>query len=201
MKISDVSGIILAGGGSKRMGYPKPFLEICGKRMIDIVLEKLRQIFTEVIIVTDKKKAFLVAYESVKFQDCKVIEDVIKDCGPLGGIYTGLSEINSSAAFFVACDMPNLHNELILRLIDSTDLKRYECTVPKHSGGIEPLHAVYSRQVLPKVEKILSSGKLSLREVLVNCRCKYVDVDENEVSSFININTPDDVDRLFASNP
>ena len=178
------------------MGYPKPFLEICGKRMIDIVLWKLRQIFTEVIIVTDKKKAFLAAFLN---QDCRVIEDVIKDCGPLGGIYTGLSEIDSSAAFFVACDMPNLHNELILRLIDSTDLKRYECTVPKHSKGIEPLHAVYSRQVLPKVEKLLSSGKLSLREVLVNCRCKYVDVDENEAFSFININTPDDVDRLFAS--
>ncbi len=186
MKISDVSGIILAGGDSKRMGCPKPFLEICGKRMIDIVLGKLRQIFTEVIIVTDKKEAFL-------NQDCKVIEDVIKDCGPLGGIYTGLNEIDSSAAFFTACDMPNLHNELILRLIDSTDLKRYECTVPKHSKGIEPLHAVYSRQVLPKVEKILSSGKLSLREVLANCRCKYVDVDENELSSFININTPDDL--------
>lgn len=175
------------------MGCPKPFLEIGGKRMIDIVLWKLRQIFTEVIIITDKKSTFF-------NQDCRVIEDVIKDCGPLGGIYTGLSEIDSSAAFFTACDMPNLHNELILRLIDSTDLKRYECTIPKHPGGIEPLHAVYSRQVLPKVEKILSSGKLSLREVLANCRCKYVDVDENEISSFININTPDDVDRLFASN-
>ena len=186
MKISDVSGVILAGRNSKRMGQSKPFLIINGKRMIDIVSEKLRQVFTEVIIVTDEKEAF-------PNRNCRIIEDMIKGYGPLGSIYTGLKEIDREGAFFTACDMPNLNNELILRLIDSTDLERYECTIPRHSKGIEPLHAVYSKQILPKVEKVLSSGKLALTEILANCRCKYIDVDESEVSSFVNINTPEDL--------
>lgn len=183
---NNISGVVLAGGRNSRMGCPKAFLEIGGKKMIDIILEKLRQFSAEVIIVTDKKEDF-VDYE------CKVIQDIIEGCGPLGGIYTGLREISGEAGFFVACDTPYLRGDLLSRLIAEVDLTRYECIVPKHSKGIEPLHAIYSREILPKVERALSSGKLSFRELFADCSCKYIDVDESEISSFVNINTPEDL--------
>ncbi len=181
-----ISGVILAGGRNSRMGYPKAFLEIGGRKMIDIILGKLKQFFTEVIIVTDKNGDSLHC-------ECRVIEDVIEGCGPLGGVCTGLREISGEAGFFVGCDMPYLHGGLVSRLIAEVDLTRYECVVPKHSKGIEPLHAVYSRQILPKVEKTLNMGKLSFRELFADCSCKYIDVDQSEISSFVNINTPEDL--------
>lgn len=186
MRANNISGVILAGGANKRMGCPKAFLEIGGKKMIDIVLEKLRQFFMEVIIVTDKNA------DSLRYE-CKVIEDIIKGRGPLGGVCTGLREISGEAGFFVGCDMPYLHGGLLSRLVAEVDLARYECVVPKHSKGIEPLHAIYSRQILPKVEKTLNMGKLSFRELFADCSCKYVDVDESEISSFVNINTPEEL--------
>ncbi len=181
-----ISGVILAGGQNSRMGCRKAFLEIGGKKMIDVILGKLKQFFTEVIIVTEKNGDSL-------YCECRVIEDIIEGCGPLGGVYTGLREISGEAGFFVGCDMPYLCEGLVSRLIAEVDLARYECIVPKHSKGIEPLHAVYSRQILPKVERALSSGKLSFRELFADCSCKYIDVDETEISSFANINTPEDL--------
>jgi molybdopterin-guanine dinucleotide biosynthesis protein A len=186
-----ISGIILAGGKSTRMGQAKPFLMMNGKRMIDVVVEKLKELFSEVVIVTDGKGEFAGL-------GCRVVEDVVKGCGPLGGIYTGLREVSGDGAFFAACDMPFLHKGLISRLIDLTDFENYECVVPRHSKGlpqkrIEPLHAVYSGRIVPAIEKSLGAGKLSLRELLANCRCKYVDVGEDEVGSFTNVNTPEDL--------
>lgn len=182
----NIWGVILAGGMSSRMGCPKPFLEIGGRKIIDIILEKMKQFFTEIIIVTQRKEGFLRC-------ECKVIEDIVKGCGPLGGIYTGLKEISGEGAFFVACDMPYLHNDLISRIIESGDLKNYECIVPKHPKGIEPLHAIYSIRILPKVETALSAGELSLRDLLAKCRCRYIHVGQGEISSFVNINRPSDL--------
>ena len=191
-----IPGIILAGGKSRRMGQAKPFLMMNGKRMIDVAAEKLKELFSEVVIVTDRKGEFAGL-------GCKVVEDIVKGCGPLGGICTGLRGIAGDGAFFVACDMPFLHKGLILRLIDLTDFENYECVVPMHSKGlpqkrIEPLHAIYSKQIIPAIEKSLGAGRLSLRELLADCRCKYVDVEEDEVCSFANINTPEDLARCQA---
>ena len=186
MKTDSISGVILAGGESRRMGCRKAFIAIDGKKMIDIVLEKLSRLFSEIIIVTDRKEDFL-------HYECKVVEDIVKGCGPLGGIYTGLKEVSTDRAFLVACDMPYLHEGLISRLIADPDLKSYECIIPKHAKGIEPLHAIYSRQILPKAERLLNAGKLSLRDLFANCSCNYIEVDENEVISFVNINTPSDL--------
>lgn len=182
-----VAGVILAGGRSSRMGHPKPFIEISGRRMIDIILEKLKCLFDEILIVADKEKDF-------SSYGCRAVTDKIKGCGPLGGIYTGLKEMFSEAGFFVACDMPYLDTALISEIITEVDFDN-ECVIPKHSKGIEPLHAVYSRGILPKIKLLLDDRKLSLRELLADCSCKYIDVEASRARSFININTEEDLTR------
>ncbi len=188
MQFSDRSGVILAGGQGKRMGSPKPFLLIDGRRMIDIVMGTLGELFSEILVVTDRKGGF-------EGRHCKVVEDVVEGCGPLGGIYTGLKEISGESAFFVACDMPFLDTGLVSRILNLDDFKNYECIVPRHSGEIEPMHAVYSRKIIPKIERCLESGRLALRELLADCSCKYVEVDKREIGSFTNINRPEDLAR------
>ena len=170
------------------MECPKAFIELDGRKMIDIILGKMRYVFSEVMIVTDEKKGFSSC-------DCVVVEDVVRGLGPLGGIYTGLKKISGEAGFFVACDMPYLNSQLISRIVSEIDLNGCECVVPRHSKGIEPLHAIYSVGILPKVEKALKNGNLSIREILIGCRCRYIEVVGDEKNSFMNINTQEDFER------
>lgn len=187
----DFSGVILAGGKSSRMGFPKPFISANGRRIIDITLETLRPFFKEIFIVTNDRKLF------IEFKDIKLVEDLVKECGPLAGIYTGLKSISNPKAFFVACDMPFLHNELIERLINISKDSPADCIIPCSDRGVEPLCAIYSKPIIPKLEKALEQRDLSLVNTLNNINCEYVMTTQEEAKSFVNINTPQDLQELL----
>ena len=189
---ADFSGIILAGGKSSRMGHPKAFLTVKGKRMIDIILEVFYSLFEEILIITDDQSQFK------GFKGVKVIQDLVKDCGPLAGIYTGLKAISKDKAFFVACDMPFLHIGLINKLLDISRKGSYSCIIPYSNKGAEPLHAVYSKSILLELENSLGRGELSVKQFLRHCNCKYIKSQEEESSSFFNINTPEDLKEIEA---
>ncbi|MBT9130721.1 MAG: putative molybdenum cofactor guanylyltransferase [candidate division WS2 bacterium] len=201
------AGVVLAGGKSKRMGFPKELLTINGKRVISRILDVLKSFFEEILIVTNDKELFR------EFKEIKIVEDLVKGYGPLGGIYTGLKTITKQWGFFLAVDMPFLHNGLIKRILslieaeDSTfvgattlkgshcnvsEKESVDCIVPCLNGGLEPLHALYSKTLLPKIEKTLKGKDFSVKHLFKNygCKCKYVDVGKEEKNSFLNINTP-----------
>lgn len=187
----DISGVILAGGQSSRMGFPKPFISVKRKRIIDIALEALKSFFEEIFIVTNDKNPF------VEFKDIKLAEDLIKGCGPLGGIYTGLKSISNPKAFFVACDMPFLHNGLIKRLLNVAKKSQADCIIPCSDKGVEPLHGIYSKVVIPKLERALEQRDLSLAGALNNINCEYVKTKKEEAKSFVNINSPQDLQEFL----
>ena len=158
--------------------------------MINVIIDKLRPFFGEIMIVTDRKDNFS------NFKDVRVVEDLVKECGPLGGIYTGLQEMSEESAFFIACDMPFLHNGLIERILDATaEGSIQEAVVPLVEGKIEPLHSVYSKRILPKIKTALEQKRLSIKDFLKDCDCKYIEVREDERRSFLNINTREDLKR------
>ncbi|MFH1847664.1 MAG: molybdenum cofactor guanylyltransferase, partial [Candidatus Omnitrophota bacterium] len=111
MLAKNIAGVILAGGKNTRMGTHKAFLRVDGVRIIDRILEVFKPLFDEILIVTDNKDNF------TEFKDVKVVDDLVRERGPLGGIYTGLKMIAGGKAFFSACDMPFLHNGLVERLL------------------------------------------------------------------------------------
>ena len=187
------SGVILAGGKSSRMGLPKAFLSLKEKRMIDIIVDVFQRFFEEIFIITDDKNLFS------ELKGAKVIEDLIKGRGPLGGIYTGLESISKDKAFFIACDMPLLRNDLIKRLLDISTQDEYDCIVPYASGGIEPLHAIYSKKILSTVKDLLMENDLSIKQLLARCKCKYVKVENGVEASFFNVNTPQDYKKLSSN--
>jgi molybdopterin-guanine dinucleotide biosynthesis protein A len=190
LKQKDISGAILAGGKSTRMGIPKCSLSVGGKRVLDRVLGVFGGFFDEILIVTDDAGRF------AELQGVKVVEDVVRDCGPLGGIYTGLTRSSREKVFFAACDMPNLHIGFIKRLLSASLDKRFDCIIPHSHKGIEPLHAVYSRAILPDIEKSIENGRLSIAETLDRCNCKFIEARPEELVSFLNINTPEDLREL-----
>jgi len=185
----DFSGVILAGGQSRRMGFPKELLEYKDRRVIDIILDIFHLLFEEILIVTDDRNHL------PEFKKVNVIEDLIHGRGPLGGIYTALKSTSKNKAFFVACDMPLLRPDLIEKLL-KTSTEYFDCIVPYTPRGVEPLHAIYSNRTLPIIEDLLGRGDFSVRQLLEKCKCKFIKVDKSESLSFFNVNTPGDLERL-----
>jgi len=174
------------------MGTHKAFLRVKDKRMIDIILDVFQELFDEIVIVTNDKERFL------EFKGVKVVEDIIKEKGPLAGIYTGLKSIKAETAFFVACDMPFLHNGFIKRMLDLAQGEDVDCIVPRSQGRIEPLHAIYSKEVIPMIEALLRGKDLSMKKLLEMCKCLYIDSKGNEERSFYNVNTKEELKELYA---
>lgn len=191
-----ITGIILAGGKNSRMGTNKAFMEIHHTRLIDKTLDVYRQLFTRIVIVTNDPLPYL------EFSDASVVTDIYKGKGPLGGIYTGLFYAKNPFVFVSACDMPFLNKDFIAFLSARTD--KYDVIVPKLPEGYQPLHAIYSRNCLPNIKRLLLMDKLKITGFYRDM--KILSVGEDEIQPFNpdgklfqNLNTPEDMESVQSS--
>jgi molybdopterin-guanine dinucleotide biosynthesis protein A len=127
-----------------------------------------------------------------------VVEDLIKEAGPLGGIFTGLCYSTSKFNFVVACDMPFIQPALIRLLLDESGLP--DVVIPEVDGEVEPLFAVYSKNCIPLIFEHLRKQNLKIRQVLGKLQVKRIGVEDidqldPEHLSFFNINTEEDLRR------
>src|SRR4030043_1522386 len=153
----DVSCALLAGGESRRMGQDKAFIQIGGISLFDHVYGKCKELFSELIIVTNQPQQFC------KYQAYTVI-DVLRGAGSLGGLYTGLMRASNDHTFCVACDMPFLKPELVSHLIEKR--LNYDIVMPRTKEGPEPLHAIYSKRCIQPIKKMLDKGELKITKLL-----------------------------------
>ena len=186
------TGVILAGGLSTRYGQDKAFLQIGGVPLIERIAEQMKRVFTRVILVTNQKREF-------EYLELPMIEDLIKGLGPIGGIYTGLSSISEQAAFFVACDMPLLHEHLIRYMVDIID--NHAAVVPSVGKWVEPLHALYARSCLGPIKGLINEKRYQVRLFYDLVPVRYVKEDEIRRfcppdEAFLNINTPEEFTRI-----
>jgi len=187
-----VTGIILSGGKSARMGRDKAFIEIDGIPIIQRIYNILEKLFNEIIIVTNQKES----YESFK---AKIVSDLIVNHGALGGLYTGLFFASNSYSFCVACDMPFLKESMIQYLIKQAD--GFDAIVPRTDDGLQPLHAIYSKSCIPPIKKLIDMGKYKILDFYPLVRIKIIEEPEfinldRTKESFININTPEDINLI-----
>lgn len=168
-KYRNISAIILAGGKSSRMGYDKAFIKIGGKAIIERTTETLKPLFDEIIIV---------ANEPAKYSrfDLKVVKDIKPDCGPLSGIHSGLVNSDTQFNFVVACDMPFLNPSLIKFLCLKID--GYDGVVPIIKDKPQPLHAIYSKSLLPLLEDALEGGDYALHTILNKANIKISELSD-----------------------
>ena len=183
------TGIILAGGKSSRMGEDKAFITCSGKALIEILIDKLSALFEDLLIVTNKPDLY-------QKYDIEARPDLLKDRGPLGGIYTGLRHSKTKHAFVAACDMPYLNQDLV-RFI-SGRIDDHDVVMPEYKGWLEPLCAIYSTNCITPIEKQLSAGNLKITDFLQYVKVRIIDekdIDrfDPEGLSFVNINTPEDL--------
>lgn len=187
-----MTGIILAGGKNSRMGTNKAFLEIDGNRLIDKTINIYREIFSEIIIVTNDPLSY------IEFTDTAIVTDIYKGKGPLGGIYTGLFYSKNDHAFISACDMPFLNKDFIIYLTGQAD--KFDIVVPQLSEGFQPLHAIYSQKCLSHIKKMLIADKLKITGFYKEVR--LLSIPEEKITPFsqdgrlfLNVNTPEDMEK------
>lgn len=190
--LAGVTGVILAGGQSSRMGSNKALLPYQGGRFIEAIHRQLRAQFAEVILVTNNP-------EQYPFLPCRKVPDLYPGMGALAGIHAGLSHSMTERIFVVACDMPYLNSRLI-RHIACRPAER-AVVVPCSDRGTEPLHARYDRSCLAAVERCLREGKKRIISFYPEVSVEYVGADEVAVfdpdfATFSNINTPQEYYRL-----
>jgi molybdopterin-guanine dinucleotide biosynthesis protein A len=184
-----LSGIILSGGKSLRMGENKAFIEIECIPIIKRIQNLFERLFHEILIITDQKELF-------SDMNVKIYSDLIPNQGVLGGLYTGIFFSSFKYSFCVACDMPFLNEHVIQYLIKN--IQENDVIVPKTKDGLQPLHAIYSKNCLEPIKKIIDIGKYKIIDLYPIVKTKII--EENEFSnldpmrkSFININTPEEL--------
>ena len=192
----EVTSIILAGGKNLRLGRNKAFEVIRGKTIIDRIFERLEPISRQIVIVTSWAQ-----FDIELNLNADVVADIYPDMGPLGGIYTGLTASTSDINIIAACDMPFLNTELLEYMADI--LAGYDAVVPRLANEmIEPLHAVYSKSCLSRIDERLATKKLSIHAFLGEVNVRYLDEEESrkidpELISFFNINYQTDMDKAL----
>ncbi len=190
-----VTGIVLAGGRSRRLGRDKAVESIAGQALISRVLESLSHVAQELVVVVNnhEREAELPLPDSVV-----TAVDIYPDTGSLGGIFTGLSASSNQWGFVVACDMPFLNLELLEYLLSLRG--GHDLVVPVIDHRPEPTHAAYSKVCLPAIETRLKVNDLKIAKFFDDVRAKYVtqrrveEIDPGGLS-FFNINTEEDLTR------
>ena len=194
----NVSGIVLAGGRSRRLGRDKAVEPLGGEPLIRRVVDRLADVVDEiVVVVADVEQGERLPLPG----SARVVVDAYPDCGSLGGIFTGLSAASAGWGLVVACDMPFLDRRLLRRILDRRG--GHDAVVPVLDGRPEPTHAAYSKACLPPMERRLRARELKITGFFGEVRVRRVseaEIDEIDPDhlSFLNVNTPDDLERALA---
>lgn len=191
-RIPGVSGVILAGGESSRMGSNKALLPYRGGRFIEAIHSQLASIFSEVLLVTNHPQQY-------SFLPCRKVTDIHAGMGVLAGIHSGLYHSSNQAIFAVACDMPYLVDGLVRHLAGLANAGGV--VIPESPGGLEPLHAVYGKGCLAAIEATLLSGQRRIisffdRTNVSRLNLEQVAFFDPAFVSFLNINTPGEYFKL-----
>ena len=187
------TGVILSGGLANRYdGTEKALLRVGGERILDRLYDIYRELFDEIILVTNNPQKFLE-------WDLLIVTDLFPIRSSLTGIHAGLFYTTNPYAFISACDTPFLKKELVETVIGKIEA-HIDIVMPETSAGFEPLCAAYSKRCLEAAQNHLEQKKLKITKTFRKSRIKTISEKvlrkiDPELESFFNINTPEDLQR------
>ena len=186
-----VSGIILAGGKSRRMGTEKGLIRYKGKPMIEYAVDALSPHCDQILISANSS-----VYNYLGYQ---VVEDEIPDAGPMGGIYSCLRQSKNDVNFILSCDMPLISDYAISQILAS--IEGFDIAVPWHGKNYyEPLCAVYRKGLITKFEKSINNGNYKILDFIKEVNANKIDIEkENSLHPdlFFNANSKNDLKQLL----
>lgn len=183
-----VTGVVLAGGKSERMGQNKALMLYKGRPLIQYILERLSTFTDQQMIIGEPS-----IYEQF---GVPVYEDRYHGKGPLAGLHSALINSETDLNLVVGCDMPNIDRSVLDHLAKHVD-EEYDAYVPIHNGMMEPLFAIYHKRCSASFAQSLEKDVLKLSEAFKSVRVKFVQVgprtEIDDLEVFKNINGPKDI--------
>lgn len=182
------TGVVLAGGRSRRMGRDKALLELDGRPLIEWVIEDIAQVCSEVLVV---------AGEADRYPGLRVpvVVDRFPGVGVLGGLHAGLEAASYGLILAVGCDMPFLNSELLRAFVGWAE--GVDVAILRRGEYVEPLHGAYRRTCIPAIEDVIRRGERRIVSFFPQVEVRYVTPEEAkrfdpQLRSFRNINTPEE---------
>ncbi len=186
---SELTGIILAGGNSRRMGVNKAILEVKGKKLMEYPIGLLQKHCARLLISSNMPLSL----------PYPVVSDVRKGLGPMIGIYSCLLESTTPYNVVLSCDMPCISDEMITCLLDHIDQDKI--IVPIHDDDLmEPLCAVYPTVLAEPMKESMEKNRLTLYEFILSRPHTLLNIHNKlkwwSADLFLNVNTPEDLEKL-----
>lgn len=199
---TEITGILLAGGKSRRMGEDKRHLVVGEQTLLERGLAVLHSIFQDVLVV--------IAQDSSPLRvEARVVRDLVPNCGSLGGLYTGLVQATTPCIFVIACDMPFLNQAVIAQFTNRSATA--DIVMAKFADRLHPMHALYGKRCLPVLEQMIQARQLKIQDIVSHPSLRVQYVTETDLvtidgagHSFYNVNTVADLETarsLLARSP
>ena len=193
LKNPHLTGVVLAGGKSKRMGHDKALLEFRGRPLVMHAVNLLQQFCSQVVISSNRKDYF--------FTGCEIWPDDVNVHAAMAGIYSCLKRSMHPWIMVLSCDMPLIDPRVFDLLISLAELHHDDVVVPVHDKDcIEPLCGMYNQRAIPLLEENIRTHHFSLQHFIRNSKCRLVEVgphlDFYKADMFSNINTIRDFNSL-----
>lgn len=186
----EITGIVLAGGKSSRMGKDKAMCNFRDKPLVEYAIEALEPFCGEILLSTNLTGG----YEKYGFA---LVNDDLKEIGPMGGIYSCLKKSKTKHNFVLSCDTPFIGKDLVKFIIDNIS-NDFDIVAPIHQNSLlEPLCAYYNISVLPELKTFIERRDFKLMGLLKSLRLKQLVIDNNlgfyNQKLFNNLNTSEDL--------
>jgi molybdopterin-guanine dinucleotide biosynthesis protein A len=200
VKYSDITGIILSGGLSSRMGTDKALLRIGDRTIIERTRELMSNVFENILLSTND-------FESYQFLGLPMILDFYKGHGPLSGIHAALVASKTDRNFILSCDLPMMSEEMIRHIIENKTVQ--PISIPSANERMQHLCGIYRKSLVPVIANILSdsihlkkeNGKsaASVKQLIEKAGVEIIETKDlsflNE-DVFFNMNSKDDFDFI-----
>ena len=187
LNIDEITGVVLAGGKSRRMGFNKAEAEMNGESMLIRMIDKLKEI-TPIIVVS----CGATSYPNI---DWLQIPDEHPQCGPLGGIYSVMKASKTSLHLVLSCDIPLVSISLLEYIASAATQSNALITVPiDENGQPQMMCAVYHKDVLPILKQQLDANVYKMKSLLDLVSVEYIKIAREhplyQENAFMNVNSP-----------
>lgn len=184
----NISAFILCGGKSSRMGTEKGLVNYNNQPFIQLVIDAIVPITTNIFLVTDNQE-----YTDFNYP---LVADVYKNKGPVGGIFSALDRSETENNLILSCDIPKISTNVIKNYLINNISDQKDVIFLSDDKNVYPLIGIYNKRVKPKLSEAISSNRIKLLSLLNELNCQVIKVNPRDFESLKNINTQDELKIL-----
>ena len=185
---NNISAFILCGGKSSRMGTEKGLVNYNNQPFIQLVIDAIVPITTNIFLVTDNQE-----YTDFNYP---LVADVYKNKGPVGGIFSALDRSETENNLILSCDIPKISTNVIKNYLINNISDQNDVIFLSDDKNVYPLIGIYNKSVKPKFSEAIKSNKIKLLSLLNELNCQVIKVNPRDFESLKNINTQDELKIL-----